>query len=70
MKTLTWSWGPSFGQNHEFHLFKSCTHLDQALIPQIVLVTITKTIRGQDALSTSPFLVIDDNYKITLLLNV
>jgi hypothetical protein len=26
-----------------------------------VFVTITKTIRGQDALSISPFLVIDDN---------
>jgi hypothetical protein len=31
MKTSTWSWGPSIGQNHEFHSLKSYTHLDQAL---------------------------------------
>jgi hypothetical protein len=31
MKTLTWSWGASFGQNHDFYSLKSCTHLDQAL---------------------------------------
>jgi hypothetical protein len=31
MKTSTWSWGPSIGQNHEFPSLKSYTHLDQAL---------------------------------------
>jgi hypothetical protein len=32
-----------------------------------MLVIITKIIRGQDALSISPFLVIDDNHNLFLL---
>jgi hypothetical protein len=51
MKTSTWSWRPSFGQNHEFLSFKSCTHLDQALNTTNCVCHYHQTIRGQDALS-------------------
>jgi hypothetical protein len=63
---MTWSWGPSFGQNIRIHSPKSCTNLDQALNTTNCACHYHQNNWGQDALSISPFLVIDDNQNFDL----